>query len=157
MRQTWATGNSAATRARAFGFTLIELLVVVAIMTMVVGIAPLMLERLSPKLRVIASSDRLIADLQEMRTRALASSEPAVLGRTKNGYRIVMHDHTKEVVLPHSMHLRMTSAISHRDVERIVIYADGSASAVDCEISDSGRHAGVYVDMLTGQTHRTRA
>jgi type II secretion system protein H len=158
MRQMWVTGNPAPPDmlGSLHGFTLIELLVVLAIMVIVIAIAPASLQRLSPKLRVMAASDRLVADLQEMRAHALASSEPARLDRTPNGYRITTRSRAREVMLPAPTQLQITSAGSHREVQTIVVYSDGSTSAVDCELSDSGRHAGIHLDMLTGRTRQIR-
>lgn len=158
MRQTWVIGNSrpASVLRHTSGFTLIELLVVLAILVMVVAIAPVSLQRLSPKLRIIAASNRLLADLQEMRANALASSEPARLDSTATGYRITTRNYSRQVVLPRSTQLHITSASALRDVQSIVIYPDGSATAVDCQLSDSGRHVGIHVDMLTGRMRRLR-
>jgi prepilin-type N-terminal cleavage/methylation domain-containing protein len=140
----------------ALGFTLIELLTVMAIMVLLTAAMPVALNRLLPARRVIATADQLVGDIRRLQADAIATGQIARLELGEGTYRTLIGERgVREVQLPSTLHAHMQSPADNRAVSQLIVYPDGTTSAVRIVLADSGRTSIVEVTMVSGRARRT--
>lgn len=157
MTATSATGDRSIPRRAwraAAGFTLIELMVALAIMVLIAAAVPMALGRLMPGRRVAVAADQLTADLQWLQGEALRAQAPASLTLQPRGYSLDVQSDRRVVSLPSTTRLQVRAQADARELERLLIFPDGTASPSRILISDSGRQIELQVSMLTGRVSR---
>src|SRR5687768_9582313 len=90
MPKTSATGRAvrSTNAATPRGFTLIEMTVVLAIIALLAGSVPLVLNRALPTRRVSAAADRLLADIRRLHVASTSAGQPANIATLQSGYRL---------------------------------------------------------------------
>lgn len=159
MPKTSATGKAVRSinAGPSRGFTLIEMTVVLAIVALLAGSIPLVLNRALPTRRVTAAADRLLADIRRMHAASTSAGQPASIAPLQSGYRLSLPNDSKDgeqVTFAQSTQLQLVARDDGRALDRFTVFPDGTGAAVLFEISDSGRSARIQTDVLTGRARR---
>jgi general secretion pathway protein H len=155
-----ATGDHAAVRALqrdSQGFTLIELLVVLMIMVLIAASLPTALTRLLPSRRITVTADRLVTDLQWLQSESIRLRTPGQLTLLGNGYRMeVGQVVVRSAQIASTTQLNIHARGDGRDLDRLLMFPDGSAQPGRIAVTDSGRRAELEIGMLTGRISKLR-
>lgn len=151
MPATSATGDRGSR-----GFTLIELLVALTIMVLIAASVPTALSRLLPGRRVTVAADRLVTDLQWLQSESIRQRTSGQLTLADDGYRMDVGRTGRSAELASTTRVTLRARTDGRDLQRLVMFPDGSAEPGRIVVTDSGRKAELEVGMLTGRIHRLR-
>lgn len=157
-----ATGDRATGRRQrdshvfTLGFTLIDLLVALAIMVLIAASVPTALSRLLPGRRVTVTADRLAADLQWLQSESLRLKAPGQFTLLDEGYRMDVGRVERSAELASTTKITLHARADGRDLQRLLLFPDGSAQPGRIVILDSGRRAELEVGMLTARITRLR-
>jgi general secretion pathway protein H len=136
---------------RRDGFTMLEMLVALAVLGMAGALASQLLRPQSPRLRLESSTRAICGTLRAARSRAIASSAPAVVA-----FDLANKTYASPVgglaLLPKDISLRLNVARDEARGETAAIrfFPDGGASGGDIDLELNGRRAAISVNWLTG-------
>jgi type II secretion system protein H len=147
---------TSATGERVRGFTLIELLVALAIMVLIASSVPVALNRMLPSRRVAVAADRLVADLQWLRSESIRMQAPGQLTVLPDGYRMEVGHSQQNISLADTMRIQLRAREGERELQQLMFFPDGTASPVRIAVGDSGRNVDLEVGMLTGRVNKVR-
>ena len=139
MPLTWASS-----RRVDSGMTLIELLVVIAILSLLAGVFPLAIQRMTPARRLSAAAQILVTHIRDSQSHATLSGRPQQL--------------TLDSIAAHGRHndrveITLKSDVNAQPIRALTLYPDGSSSGGTFELRVEQRLATVTVSALTGRAH----
>jgi len=148
------------TSVRRRGFTLMEMLLVMAIVSLVLAVAPPLLSAAMPGLQLKGTARELAAALRQARSRAVTLGSDAVLELDLQGHRAQVTGGDQAVHLPEALDITLVTADRELDDAqhgRIRFYPDGTSTGgrITLRHGDSGYE--VDVDWLTGRVRLTAA
>jgi len=141
------------------GFTLLELLVVLAIMVLVVSVAPPLLSAAFPGVQLKAAARQTAAGLRMAREEAIRNGRAAVFTLDVADHSFTVQGGFRTVALPSGLKLKLIAARSEMHGDQsgsIRFFPDGSSTGgrVILSRNDSGYQVGV--EWLTGRIRLAR-
>ena len=145
---------------RPHGFTLMEMLLVMAIVALVLAVAPPLLSAAMPGLQLKGAARELAAALRQTRSRALTLGGETALELDLQGHRARITGSAQTVPLPEALDITLVTADQELDDDqhgRIRFYPDGTSTGgrITLRHGDSGYE--VDVDWLTGRVRLSAA
>ncbi len=134
------------------GYTLIELLVVLALMTLLIGLAPVMYQAAFPSARMQTIARDLASDLRRARHHAIYSHQvtSVTIGGQMRSY--------SSAQMPLSRQLPENTILTFQSIEGAVnetdtfyFFPDGSTTGGHFDIENDGLRARVTIHWLTGR------
>lgn len=141
---------------RAPGFTLIELLVVMAILVMVTCAFPLVLQRLLPRHRVVALTQKIVVAIDATRDASTICSCPLTLQLQSRLFGLAAADRDRlsrpltALSIPSSTQVVLMDMDAIR-IDSLKVFPDGTASAARFEIADGVQRSAITLSELTGR------
>jgi general secretion pathway protein H len=150
---------------KAAGFTLIELLLVLTITALLLSLAPPMLHKAFPSLKLKAAARDLIQEIRYIQNAAIINSTPAGIRFDLNTgeYRSELVNGGKLRSLPKGLKLSLEdnglAPMDDQQVASFVFYPDGSSSGGAILLSNETTSLEIRVDWLTSkiQVHEPQA
>ena len=136
------------------GFTLIELLVVLAIIGLLVTLAPMGLSRMMPGLEVQAAARQLSASLRNARSIAIRDNQEATLTLDLEERRYSLAGETRDYEIDEDIEIKLLTATSEQESEQvgsIRFFPDGTSTGGTVTLTGGGVAYDVLVDWLTGR------
>lgn len=124
------------------GFTLIELLTTLAVMTLVLGLVPIALDRIVPRRQLDAQAQRLVTGLRDLRSDAMASGMVKTVGIKDDGSLWVGE---RRLALAEPV---AASLDSH--LRQIAFHPDGSTSGGEIVLASPAGELRLRVSAATG-------
>jgi len=141
---------------KAAGFTLIELLLVLTITALLLSLAPPMLHKAFPSLKLKAAARDLMQEFRYIQNAAIINSTPVGIrfDLTTGEYRSELVNGGKQRSLPTGLRLSLAEKgplpIDHQ-VASFVFYPDGSSSGGAIFLSNENTSLEIRVDWLTSK------
>lgn len=141
---------------RAIGFTLVELLVVMAILVMVTCAFPLVLQRLLPRHRVVALTQKIVVMIDAARDASTLCSCPLTLQLQNGQFGLAPADRdhltrpSKLLSIPTSTQVVLLDTDA-RHIDSLKVFPDGTASAARFEIADGVQRSAIMLSEFTGR------
>lgn len=142
------------------GFTLMEMLLVMAIIALVLAVAPPLLSAAMPGLQLKSTARELTAALRQARSRAVTLGSDAALDLDLQGHRAQVSGSARTVTLPESLDISLVTADRELDDDqhgRIRFYPDGTSTGGRITLRHGTSGYAVDVDWLTGRVQLTAA
>ncbi len=136
------------------GFTLIELLVVLAIIGLLLTLAPIGLSRMMPGLEVQAAARQLSASLRNARSIAIRDNQEATLTLDLEERRYSLAGETRDYEIDEDIEIKLLTATSEQESEQvgsIRFFPDGTSTGGTVTLTGGGVAYDVLVDWLTGR------
>ena len=136
------------------GFTLIELLVVLAIIGLLLTLAPIGLSRMMPGLEVQAAARQLSASLRNARSIAIRDNREATLTLDLEERRYSLAGETRHYEIDEDIEIKLLTATSEQESEQvgsIRFFPDGTSTGGTVTLTGGGVAYDVLVDWLTGR------
>lgn len=145
---------------RQSGFTLIEMLLVMAIVGLILAVAPPLLSAALPGLQLKGSARELMAALRQVRSRAVVQGSEAVLELDVEEHVARVTGDTHRIRLPKAIDITLVTA--HRELDdvqrgRIRFYPDGTSTGGRLILRYGTSGYQVDVDWLTGRIELSAA
>ncbi|MCU7917752.1 MAG: GspH/FimT family pseudopilin [Candidatus Thiodiazotropha sp. (ex Epidulcina cf. delphinae)] len=146
--------DSAAVPRKPSGFTLLELIVALTIAGALVALAPPVMERLLPGMKIKAAGQEMAASLRFLRSWSISQGSEGVftLDLAQKHYTITPRKRSYD--LPEGGELTLVSASEERRGEQqgaIRFYPDGSSSGGRITLQGAGNTQRIDIDWLTGR------
>ncbi len=135
-------------------FTLIELLVVLAIIGLLLTLAPIGLSRMMPGLEVQAAARQLSASLRNARSIAIRDNQEATLTLDLEERRYSLAGETRHYEIDEDIEIKLLTATSEQESEQvgsIRFFPDGTSTGGTVTLTGGGVAYDVLVDWLTGR------
>ncbi len=136
------------------GFTLIELLVVMAIIALLLTIAPIGLHRMMPGLEVQTAARELGASLRNARSIAIRDNQEATLTLDLEQRHYSLTGERREFEIDEDIEIKLLTAASEQVSEQvgsIRFFPDGTSTGGTVTLTGGGVAYDVLVDWLTGR------
>jgi general secretion pathway protein H len=144
-------------RGRFGGFTLIELLLVLTIIALVLGLAPSLLHKAFPVLKLKAAARDLVQEIRYVQNAAIINNSPAGIrfDLASGEYRSDQVNAGQVRTLPSGLALSLGHAQAfvpqaHKQVS-FLFYPDGSSSGGVIYLSNDRQRLRISVDWLTSK------
>ena len=138
------------------GFTIIEMLVVLAIMAMMMTVAPAIIAGLDgTKLR--AASDDLVAQLRQARSQAMQRGTTTIveLDPARRSYATSIEPKFRPFpAVVDKLDVTPGGLLDAKGLARIRFFADGTANQARISLRHGGASATIAVDWLSGRVRR---
>lgn len=136
------------------GFTLMEMLLVVAIMGIVLAIAPPLLSAAMPGVQLKSATRSIVAALRRTRSVAIASGKSAILEMNIEALQAKVTGDNRIIQLPESVEVSMVTAdqevVSDQNAN-IRFFPDGTSTGGRVTLRNGENGYAVDVDWLTGR------
>lgn len=139
---------------RQRGFTLMEMLLVLAIIGMVMAVAPPLLSAAMPGLQLKSSTRSVAAALRRTRSIAIASGQSAILEIDLEALTLKVTGDIKTIHIPEAVEITMVTADQEVTSEKhgnIRFFPDGTSTGGRVTLRNGDNGYAVDVDWLTGR------
>lgn len=139
---------------RQRGFTLMEMLLVLAIIGMVMAVAPPLLSAAMPGLQLKSSTRSVAAALRRARSIAIASGKSAILEIDLEALTLKVTGDIKAIHIPEAIEITMVTADQEVTSEKngnIRFFPDGTSTGGRVTLRNGENGYAVDVDWLTGR------
>lgn len=135
------------------GMTLLELMVVIVILSIIAGLIPLSIRRLTPVQHTAAIARSLGIDIRELQSQAAACGHPLELILDPSGYTLqrMSAGKVKHVGWPANATATLKQSPDAQPSRRLIMYPDGSSSGGEFELHIGEGRAAISVTPSTGR------
>lgn len=136
------------------GFTLLEMLLVLAIMAMVLAVAPPLLSAAMPGLQLKGSARSIAAALRQARSKAITEGRATTLDVDLEQRQAQVDGSGNSVSIPSSIEIVLTTAdqeLTDEQHGRIRFYPDGTSTGGRVALKHGSSGYDIDVDWLTGR------